>query len=93
MISLVGAMLRARWSAALTLALLALFATAAAVAGPAYLGAVDRSVVHQEVTAAAPDEVRKPDITISPPNRNSQYDRAFSRGKAMSAAPTWSGTR
>jgi len=56
MIPLVAVMLRARWAAALTLVLLALFATAAAVAGPAYLGAVDRSVVRQEVTAAAPNE-------------------------------------
>ena len=31
-------------------------------------------------------------MTISPPNRNSQNDRAFRRGNAMSAAPIWSGT-
>ena len=27
-----------------------------------------------------------------PPNRNIQYDAAFSFGKAMSWAPIWSGT-
>jgi len=41
--------------------------------------------------AAAPPVVRKPDITIRPPNRNSQNDRALSRGNAMSAAPIWRG--
>src|SRR5207248_1872253 len=56
LVDLRAQVLPGRWAAALTLVLLALFATAAAVAGPAYLGAVDRSVVRQEVTAAAPNE-------------------------------------
>src|SRR3954454_12108677 len=43
--------------------------------------------------SAAPDATRKPEKMIRPPKRNSQYDSAFRRGKTMSAAPTWSGTR
>jgi hypothetical protein len=57
MIGLVLSMLRARPAAALTLGLLAMFATAAAVAGPAYLDSVDRAVVDQEVAGATPDQL------------------------------------
>ncbi len=56
MTRLVWLMLRNRWTQAVTLAVLALVATAAAVAGPAYLGAVDRAVVDREVRAATPME-------------------------------------
>jgi hypothetical protein len=35
--------------------------------------------------------VRNPDITIRPPNRNSQYENAFKRGNATSGAPICSG--
>jgi hypothetical protein len=57
MIALVLAMLRARLGAAVAVALLATFATAAAVAGPAYLAAVDRTVSAQEVATAGTDEL------------------------------------
>ncbi|GIH13506.1 ABC transporter permease [Rugosimonospora africana] len=53
---LIWLMLRNRWAQALTLAVLALVATAAAVAGPAYLGAIDRAVAEHEVHDATPDE-------------------------------------
>jgi hypothetical protein len=43
--------------------------------------------------AAGPEAVAKPDSTTRPPARNSQYERALSRGKAMSGAPTWRGMR
>ncbi len=56
MISLLFTMLRTRWRTAVTVALLAAFATAAAAAGPAYLDAVDRGVVHREVATATPAE-------------------------------------
>lgn len=56
MIALVLSMLRARRWQALALALLAMFAVAAAVAAPAYLRAVDRAVVAGEFAAAAPAE-------------------------------------
>jgi hypothetical protein len=54
---LVLLMLRNRWAQALTLAVLAMVATAAAVASPAYVGAVDRAVVDREVRAASPQEL------------------------------------
>jgi len=50
-----------------------------------------RYPVHPKL--AAPREVRKPDNMVRPPPTNSQYDRAFRRGKAMSGAPMCSGTR
>jgi hypothetical protein len=56
MLGLVFGMLRARRGAAVTLALLAMFATASAVAGPGYLAAVDRAVVANAVADATPDE-------------------------------------
>nr|BFE61681.1 hypothetical protein GCM10020063_062070 [Dactylosporangium thailandense] len=56
MISLLLSMLRARRGQALVLALLSLFAVAAAVAAPAYLQAVDRSVVAGQVETAAARE-------------------------------------
>ncbi len=56
MISLVLAMVWARRGQAVTLALLALFAVAAAVAAPAYLRAVDRAVAAGQVRTAVPDE-------------------------------------
>ncbi|GAB3528686.1 ABC transporter permease family protein [Phytohabitans suffuscus] len=49
MIALVFAMLAARKAQAVAVLLLSLFATGAAVAGPTYLGAVDRAVVRTEV--------------------------------------------
>jgi putative ABC transport system permease protein len=55
-IPLVLSMLRARRGQAVTLALLAMAAVAAAVAAPAYLRAVDREVVASEVAAATPTE-------------------------------------
>ncbi len=42
--------------------------------------------------AAAPPETRKPDAISAPPSGSSQNERALMRGKAMSGAPTWSGT-
>jgi hypothetical protein len=56
MTGLVWLMLRNRWAQAVTLAVLALVATAAAVAGPAYLGAIDRAVADREVHDATPME-------------------------------------
>jgi hypothetical protein len=56
MISLVLAMVWARRSQALTLALLSLFAVAAAVAAPAYLRAVDLAVAAGQVRTAVADE-------------------------------------
>jgi len=56
MIALVAAMMWRRRGQAVTLALLALFAVAAAVAAPAYLRAVDRAIAAGQVeTAAAGD--------------------------------------
>jgi putative ABC transport system permease protein len=55
-IPLVLAMLRARRGQALTVALLAMFAAAAAVAAPAYLRATDAAVVAGEVASASPAE-------------------------------------
>ncbi|MET7426442.1 FtsX-like permease family protein [Dactylosporangium sp. NPDC005555] len=57
MMSLILGMLRARRGQAVTLALLALFAVAAAVAAPAYLRAVDRAVVAGQVATATPAEL------------------------------------
>jgi hypothetical protein len=56
MIALTFAALRARWVQALTLTLLAVCATAAAVSGPAYLTGVDRAVVEHELAVARPSE-------------------------------------
>jgi putative ABC transport system permease protein len=55
-IALTLAALRARWLPALTLALLAVCATAAAVSGPVYLTAVDRAVVDREFATAGSNE-------------------------------------
>lgn len=52
MISLLTQMLRARRGQALTILLLSVFATGAAVAGPAALAAVDRAIIAHEVAAA-----------------------------------------
>ncbi|MGI5177329.1 FtsX-like permease family protein [Dactylosporangium sp. CA-152071] len=57
MMSLLLGMLRARRGQAVTLALLAMFAVAAAVAAPAYLQAVDRAVVAGQVATASPAEL------------------------------------
>jgi hypothetical protein len=59
-ISLVLAMLRTRRGPAVVLALLSVFATAAAVAGPAYLRAVDRAAVATIVA-----EADRAELTIS----------------------------
>jgi hypothetical protein len=56
MISLVLAMVWTRRGQAVTLALLSLFAVAAAVAAPAYLRAADRAVAAGQVETAAADE-------------------------------------
>jgi hypothetical protein len=56
MLGLVFGMLRTRRGPAVTLALLAMFATASAVAGPGYLAAVDRAVVANAVADATPDQ-------------------------------------
>src|SRR5262249_29255489 len=42
---------------------------------------------------AAPPFAKKLRKRVRPPNRNSQYESAFSRGNAMSRAPIISGTR
>jgi hypothetical protein len=42
--------------------------------------------------SAAPPGVKKPSTTTVPPNANSQYATAFSRGNATSGAPIWIGT-
>ncbi|MEV6494606.1 hypothetical protein AB0M20_39180 [Actinoplanes sp. NPDC051633] len=57
MIPLVLAMLWTRRGQAVTLALLSLFAVAAAVAAPAYLRAADRAVAAGQVATALPDEL------------------------------------
>jgi putative ABC transport system permease protein len=57
MISLVLAMIWTRRGQAVTLALLALFAVAAAVASPAYLIATDRAVAAGQIDTAAPAEL------------------------------------
>src|SRR5690349_4230672 len=49
-------MLRARWAQAVTVFVLSVVATAAAVAGPVALRAVDRAVVRNEVAYATTDE-------------------------------------
>ncbi|MET0415360.1 MAG: FtsX-like permease family protein [Actinoplanes sp.] len=56
MISLVLAMVWARRGQAVTLALLAMFGVAAAVAGPAYLRAADRAVAAGQIRTAPPGE-------------------------------------
>ncbi|MGK5678084.1 FtsX-like permease family protein [Actinoplanes sp. URMC 104] len=56
MIRLVLAMVWARRGQAVTLALLALFAVASAVAAPAYLTAVDRAIAAGQIATAAPAE-------------------------------------
>jgi hypothetical protein len=55
-IALVLGTLRARWAQAVTLGVLAVVAVACAVAGPAYLGGVDRAVADREVAAASVPE-------------------------------------
>ncbi|GAA3303662.1 ABC transporter permease [Dactylosporangium vinaceum] len=62
MISLLLSMLRARRGQAVVLALLAMFAVAAAVAAPAYLQAVDRSIIAGQAETAA---ARERSLTIS----------------------------
>ncbi|MCY1141104.1 ABC transporter permease [Actinoplanes sp. Pm04-4] len=57
MIALVLAMVWARRGQTLTVALLALFGVAAAVAAPAYLRAADRAVAAGQVETAAPNEL------------------------------------
>jgi hypothetical protein len=52
MTGLIGAVLTARWGQALVVALLAVFAAAGAVAGPAYQRAARQSVVEAEVASA-----------------------------------------
>jgi hypothetical protein len=49
------------------------------------------SAVH--AAEPAPLRVRKPDHMTTPPRTSSQKPMRFSRGHAISAAPTWSGTR
>ncbi|WP_250007166.1 hypothetical protein [Actinoplanes sp. M2I2] len=56
MMSLVLAMVWTRRGQAVTLALLALFAVASAVASPAYLAAVDRAVAAGQIETAVPGE-------------------------------------
>jgi putative ABC transport system permease protein len=76
MISLLLSMLRVRPGQAVVLALLSLFAVAAAVAAPAYLQAVDRSIVAGQVATA---EVRERSITVSAavnPRNDSGFDFA-----------------
>src|SRR5665213_284372 len=43
--------------------------------------------------AAAPPFVAAPLMTVNAPSKKIQYVNAFSRGKAMSGAPIWSGTK
>nr|MDT0658361.1 ABC transporter permease [Micromonospora sp. DSM 115978] len=62
MIALVWSMLRARRGQAIILTLLSVFATAAAVAGPAYLRAVDHAAVATEVAEADREELT---VTVS----------------------------
>lgn len=69
MISLVLSMVWARRSQALTLALLSLFAVAAAVAAPAYLRAVDLAVAAGQVRTAVADE-RGFEVTTLQNDRN-----------------------
>ena len=57
MISLVLAMVWTRRGQAVTLALLAMFAVAAAVASPAYLAATDRAVAAGQIATASPAEL------------------------------------
>jgi hypothetical protein len=57
MIGLVLVMLRARLGGALTALLLAVVAVAAAVAGPAFMTAADRSMIVDELSRAAPGEM------------------------------------
>ena len=42
---------------------------------------------------AAPPSAKKLSISTAPPRKKSQYESAFSRGKATSRAPIISGTR
>ena len=56
MIALMLAMVWARRGQAVTLALLSLFAVAAAVAAPAYLRAADQAVAAGQVRTSLPDE-------------------------------------
>jgi hypothetical protein len=62
MMTLVVQMLRARRGQALTILLLSVFATGAAVAGPAALAAVDRAIIRHEVGAA---DVRERTMTLA----------------------------
>jgi putative ABC transport system permease protein len=79
-ISLVLAMVWTRRGQAVTLALLSMFAVAAAVAAPAYLRAADRAVAAGQVASAAPDERG---IVIS----RLQDDRSGSPDDGSGAAP------
>jgi hypothetical protein len=78
MIGLILAMLRARPGRALTAMLLAIVAVAAAVAGPAFLAAADRSVIADELSRATPYELTveaTASVDLSQPR-----DRTFESG-------------
>ena len=49
--------------------------------------------VRRPAAPAGPPFAKKLSHSTIPPNRNSQYESAFSRGNAMSRAPIISGTR
>ena len=83
MISLVLSMVWARRAQAVTLALLALFAVAAAVAAPAYLRAVDLAVAAGQVRTALPEERG---FEISSPQNDREGPALGADGPAISFA-------
>ncbi len=78
MTGLILAMLRARLGQALTALLLAVVAVAAAVAGPAFMTAADRSMIADELSRATPSETMVTATTGV--DLTEQRDRTFETG-------------
>lgn len=74
MISLLLSMVAARRGQALVVFLLSVFATAAAVAGPAYLAAADRAVVTNEIANSVRADRT---VTLSVPSMQREQEGAF----------------
>ena len=88
MIALVLAMVWSRRGQAVTLALLALFAVAAAVAAPAYLAAADRAVASGQVAAATMAERSLTVASVQSPSDDSDAGIDFTDvGAALTTLP------
>ncbi len=91
MIALVLSMIRTRRAQAVTLALLSLFAVAAAVAAPAYLRAADRAIAAGQIRTATPAE-RSLEINAVEDDRQGSADAGETTnfadiGSALSVLP------